>query len=100
MSFLPKFIPQSGLDALKHYKYSAEDRSILTKWFLRDFWEWVITLFPLWVACVQTVLNAPSILTPLPFFHDIIAILAILYLLFGVTPCQHVTESSQPFARL
>jgi hypothetical protein len=53
MSWLPKFIPQEGLDALKHYKYSAEDHSILTKWFLKRFWDWVVTLFPLWVAYVQ-----------------------------------------------
>lgn len=48
----PKFIPQHGLDALKTYKYSAEDHSILTKLFLKRFWDWVVTLFPLWVAYV------------------------------------------------
>lgn len=49
---LPKFIPQHGLDALEDYKYSAEDHSILTKLFLKRFWDWVVTLFPMWVAYV------------------------------------------------
>lgn len=52
MSSWPKFIPQEGLEALNEYKYSAEDHSILTKLFLKRFWDWVVTLFPLWVAYV------------------------------------------------
>lgn len=50
MAWWPRFIPQHGLDALKDYKYSAEDHSILTKLFLKRFWDWVVTLFPMWVA--------------------------------------------------
>lgn len=61
MSWIPKFIPQHGLDALKDYKYSAEDHSILTKLFLKRFWDWVVTLFPLWVAYVlTTILRGPG----------------------------------------
>lgn len=53
MAWWPRFIPQHGLDALKDYKYSAEDHSILTKLFLKRFWDWVVTLFPMWVAYVK-----------------------------------------------
>jgi len=61
----PKFIPQHGLDALKTYKYNAEDHSILTKLFLKRFWDWVVTLFPLWVAYVVPLFRA-WIFPPIP----------------------------------
>lgn len=68
MAWLPKFIPQHGLDALKDYKYAAEDHSILTKLFLKRFWDWVVTLFPLWVAYVLCA-----------FLHSLYSLLQVLH---------------------
>ncbi|KAG5463692.1 MAG: CDP-alcohol phosphatidyltransferase-domain-containing protein [Olpidium bornovanus] len=43
-------VSNQGLDNLKLYKYAAVDKSFLTKYFLRHYWEWAVTLFPLWMA--------------------------------------------------
>lgn len=45
-----EIISKKGLDNLKYYAYAGEDHSLLVKWFLKRFWDWVVTLFPAWVA--------------------------------------------------
>ncbi|KAI8048966.1 hypothetical protein BDF22DRAFT_700475 [Syncephalis plumigaleata] len=41
---------KAGLENLKYYKYGAVDKSYVTKYVLRHYWEWATTLFPLWMA--------------------------------------------------
>merc|ERR1719262_2074004 len=46
----PRYLSPKALDNLKHYKYMAEDRSYLVKWFLGAFWNWIVSFCPTWVA--------------------------------------------------
>lgn len=38
------------LRPLKSYQYRGVDKSPISNYILRPYWEWVTTLFPLWVA--------------------------------------------------
>lgn len=42
-------LSQGQLQRLKEHKYAAEGRS-LTEFIFQPFWNWVVTLMPLWVA--------------------------------------------------
>ncbi|KAG9020516.1 hypothetical protein FS837_008135, partial [Tulasnella sp. UAMH 9824] len=44
------FIADEKLENLRKYKYSAVDKSILSKYVLNPFWTWFVTLWPTWVA--------------------------------------------------
>lgn len=39
---------------LKLYKYSAVDKSFISRYVLKHYWNWSIELFPLWIAQVST----------------------------------------------
>nr|CAB3467391.1 unnamed protein product [Digitaria exilis] len=43
------FIGAHGVETLKRYKYSGEDRSVVAKYVLQPFWSRCVTLFPLWM---------------------------------------------------
>ena len=43
-------IPKARLQNLKKYKYSGVDLSLLSKYVLNPYWNWLVTLFPLWMA--------------------------------------------------
>lgn len=47
MGFL---VPAGSIENLKYYKYQSEDRSIVTKYFLKPFWTAFVELFPKWMA--------------------------------------------------
>ena len=47
-------VPQRALDNLKLYKYGAVDKSPLTKYIMKPYWDWAVTLFPMWMAYVHT----------------------------------------------
>lgn len=38
---------------LKLYKYSAVDKSFISRYVLKHYWNWSIELFPLWIAQVS-----------------------------------------------
>ncbi|KAI8365273.1 CDP-alcohol phosphatidyltransferase-domain-containing protein [Radiomyces spectabilis] len=44
------FPTQDQLENLKYYKYAAVDKSPVSQHVLRHYWNWAITLFPLWIA--------------------------------------------------
>jgi ethanolaminephosphotransferase len=43
------FIGAHGVETLKRYRYSGEDRSVLAKYVLQPFWSRCVTRFPLWM---------------------------------------------------
>eukprot|EP00211_Chloroparvula_japonica_P006556 CAMPEP_0119119896 /NCGR_PEP_ID=MMETSP1310-20130426/1188_1 /TAXON_ID=464262 /ORGANISM="Genus nov. species nov., Strain RCC2339" /LENGTH=386 /DNA_ID=CAMNT_0007109355 /DNA_START=77 /DNA_END=1237 /DNA_ORIENTATION=- len=43
-------ISEQGIRNLRLYKYSGDDQSLVVKYVLRDFWNWLLTFFPLWLA--------------------------------------------------
>ncbi|OLY81969.1 putative CDP-alcohol phosphatidyltransferase class-I family protein 3 [Smittium mucronatum] len=45
-----EYVNEESLKNLKLYKYSAVDKSYLTKYVLSHYWNWAVTLFPLWMA--------------------------------------------------
>ncbi|KAI9323205.1 hypothetical protein BX666DRAFT_1884291 [Dichotomocladium elegans] len=46
----PDFPRQEQLENLRYYKYAATDKSLVTKYILRHYWNWAVTLFPTWMA--------------------------------------------------
>jgi len=44
------FVPGRSIENLKHYKYQSEDRSIVSKIFLKPFWNTFVEIFPKWMA--------------------------------------------------
>jgi ethanolaminephosphotransferase len=52
------YVSQEQLANLKLYKYSGVDKSILSKYVLNPFWNWLVTLWPKTVA-PNTVRNKP-----------------------------------------
>ncbi|CAG8484544.1 8072_t:CDS:2 [Acaulospora morrowiae] len=51
MAFLDSdYVSEAGLRNLKFYKYAAVDKSPISNYILRPYWNWAIELFPLWMA--------------------------------------------------
>jgi len=44
------YCPDEALENLKNYKYNAVDKSFVTKYILRHYWEYCTTLFPMSMA--------------------------------------------------
>ncbi|TFK56424.1 Choline/ethanolaminephosphotransferase [Heliocybe sulcata] len=44
------YIPQQALNGLKKYSYKGVDHSIVSRYILNPFWNWFVTLWPLWIA--------------------------------------------------
>ncbi|RKP05961.1 sn-1,2-diacylglycerol cholinephosphotransferase [Thamnocephalis sphaerospora] len=44
------YVSKEALENLKYYKYASIDKSYVTKYVLRHYWEWATTLFPRWMA--------------------------------------------------
>jgi ethanolaminephosphotransferase len=44
------YVGKEALENLASYKYAGIDKSYTTKYILRHYWNWAVTLFPLWMA--------------------------------------------------
>jgi len=44
------YLSPEALSNLKYYKYGASDKSLISKYIMKPYWDWAITLFPLWIA--------------------------------------------------
>ncbi|KAI8868299.1 Choline/ethanolaminephosphotransferase [Ramicandelaber brevisporus] len=67
------FVSDKQLDNLRHYKYSAVDLSPVSKYILQPYWNFAVTLFPMWMA--------PNLITLLGFGGVVINLAAALYLI-------------------
>jgi len=47
------YCPDDALENLKNYKYSAVDKSYISKYILKPYWEFCTKLFPLSMAYVE-----------------------------------------------
>ncbi|KAJ3012752.1 hypothetical protein HKX48_006104 [Thoreauomyces humboldtii] len=54
------YVSEEGLRNLRLYKYSSIDKSPISQYILRPYWEFCTTLFPMWIA--------PNLITLLGFF--------------------------------
>jgi ethanolaminephosphotransferase len=45
-----RFLSEEQLGNLRYYKYQAVDKSPVSKYVLRHYWDWAIKLFPMWIA--------------------------------------------------
>ncbi|KAH8555120.1 CDP-alcohol phosphatidyltransferase-domain-containing protein [Umbelopsis sp. PMI_123] len=45
-----RILSDEQLSNLRYYKYQAVDKSPVSKYVLRHYWDWAIKLFPLWIA--------------------------------------------------
>ncbi|KAK6454262.1 alcohol phosphatidyl transferase [Scheffersomyces xylosifermentans] len=74
------FIPTKKLENLKLYKYSSEDHSLISKFFLKRWWNYSVQVFPLSMA--------PNVVTLLGLFF----ILANLICVFYYDPYLNATQ--------
>ncbi|KAI9149682.1 hypothetical protein H9P43_009859 [Blastocladiella emersonii ATCC 22665] len=44
------YLSERALANLRLYKYSAVDKSPVSKYILQPYWNWAVTLFPMWMA--------------------------------------------------
>ncbi|KAL6944366.1 hypothetical protein ACO0RG_001102 [Hanseniaspora osmophila] len=65
------YVPHQCLPNLKKYKYSSEDRSLISKNILKPFWGQFVKIFPLWMA--------PNVITLLGFGFIVVNFLTCLY---------------------
>lgn len=55
LSWKPAYISYLGekqIDNLRLYKYAAVDKSPISRYILKHYWDFAITLFPRWIAQV------------------------------------------------
>ncbi|EDO18580.1 hypothetical protein Kpol_1048p10 [Vanderwaltozyma polyspora DSM 70294] len=64
------FVPYSSLSSLKEYKYQSEDRSLVTKYVLKPYWQKFAPIFPAWMA--------PNVVTLLGFAFIVINFITVL----------------------
>jgi ethanolaminephosphotransferase len=50
MMFDGPILTDQDLDSLSSYSYSSKDYSIIARYILIHYWNWAVTLFPLWMA--------------------------------------------------
>lgn len=50
LGFEAKPIPEDKIVNLISYQYHGVDRSLVSKYVLNAYWNWLVTLFPLWLA--------------------------------------------------
>ena len=62
-------LTESQLERLKKHKYCAEGRS-LTEFIFQPYWNWVVTLMPLWMA--------PNLITIIGLALNIFTSLAVI----------------------
>lgn len=43
-------IPEKNLEGLRKYKYASVDNSLLSKYVLCHYWNWLVQFVPLWMA--------------------------------------------------
>ncbi|KAG0735075.1 hypothetical protein G6F57_008371 [Rhizopus arrhizus] len=68
-----EYLQDSQLKNLRLYKYGAVDKSPITKYVLRPYWDYAITLFPRWIA--------PNLITLIGLFFMIFnVILACIFI--------------------
>ncbi|PIA19315.1 sn-1,2-diacylglycerol cholinephosphotransferase [Coemansia reversa NRRL 1564] len=75
-SFFPsadEYVSEDALKNLRNYKYSAVDKSFLTKYLYRHYWEWAVTLFPRWMA--------PNLITLTGLSFEVFDVLLVLLLM-------------------
>jgi hypothetical protein len=46
------YLSKEQLAALNSYTYRGSDLSFISKYVLQPYWTWLVTLFPMWMACV------------------------------------------------
>ncbi|KAK9768775.1 hypothetical protein K7432_000295 [Basidiobolus ranarum] len=44
------YVSEEALNNLRFYKYAAEDKSYISQYILRHYWNYVVELFPMWMA--------------------------------------------------
>lgn len=83
LHYKAKFVSEEGLNNLRYYKYSGEDKSLLVKYLLAPlFWNPLVTKLPKWLA--------PNTIT---LFGGVCMVLALLAVQFTMQP-----QDTPPFS--
>ncbi|ORZ37489.1 CDP-alcohol phosphatidyltransferase-domain-containing protein [Catenaria anguillulae PL171] len=67
------YLSDRALDNLRLYRYSAVDKSPVSNYILKHYWNWAVTLFPMWMA--------PNLITLIGFGFVWLNLLFILILM-------------------
>lgn len=112
------YIGAHGIESLKKYKYSGEDRSYMAKHVFQPFWSRFVTIFPLWMppnmitlmgflfvvaSSFISYIYSPSFSTPSPkWVHFLHGLLLFLYQTFDAVDGKQArrTNSSSPLGEL
>ncbi|KAF9366224.1 hypothetical protein BGX34_005150 [Mortierella sp. NVP85] len=65
------YVSEVGLANLRLYKYGCVDKSPVTKYILSHYWNWAVTLFPMWMA--------PNLITLIGFGFVVVNMLLVIY---------------------
>ncbi|KAJ2493988.1 hypothetical protein IWW37_000066 [Coemansia sp. RSA 2050] len=68
-----EYVTEDALKNLRNYRYRAVDKSFLTKYLYRHYWEWAVTLFPLWMA--------PNLITLTGLSFEVFDVLLVLLIM-------------------
>lgn len=64
-----RYVSEDALKNLKEYQYKSVDNSPTTKYILRHYWNWAVTLFPMWMA--------PNLITLIGFSFIIVNLITV-----------------------
>lgn len=112
------YLGKHGVDTLKKYKYSGQDRSIMAKYVFQPFWSRFVLIFPLWMppnmitllgfffvlaSALLSYLYSPQLVSPSPkWVHFLHGLLLFLYQTFDAVDGKQArrTHSSSPLGEL
>ncbi|KAG0296830.1 hypothetical protein BGZ96_008434 [Linnemannia gamsii] len=66
-----EYVSDAGLANLRLYKYGCVDKSPVTKYILSHYWNWAVTLFPMWMA--------PNLITLIGFGFVVSNLFVVMY---------------------
>jgi len=66
-----EYIKDSDIKALKKYKYSSVDKSLIQKYILNPYWCWLVEKVPLWVA--------PNLITLSGFMFMVVSVCLLVF---------------------
>ncbi|KAF9972332.1 hypothetical protein BGZ73_004569 [Actinomortierella ambigua] len=66
-----EYVSDAGLANLRLYKYGCVDKSPVTKYILSHYWNWAVTLFPMWMA--------PNLITLIGFGFVVLNMFVVIY---------------------
>ncbi|OBZ80335.1 Cholinephosphotransferase 1, partial [Choanephora cucurbitarum] len=73
-----EYLKERQIENLRFYKYAAVDKSPISKYILKPYWDFAITLFPEWIATrLISKENRPNLITLIGLFFMIFNVIVV-----------------------